>query len=146
LAERLKAHGRPLEFVDGVDLAHLRMYDGAADLWRGWCKNASFGAADVPRAIVGSSLITGSAVVGPLAVVAGVLSGRRGLAFFGALGWAGQLITARINARSVGGHPMYGLAFPLGVAFIAAAAIRGSIDRVSGKGAVWRGRRYPTAD
>lgn len=146
MARRLKAAGRSMRFLDGVELARLRMYDGAGDMWRGWRKNASFGAADVPRAVVGSSLIAATAAVGPLATIAGVLSGRRGLALLGALGWGAQFVTARINSRSVGGDPKYGLAFPLGVAFIAAAVIRGSIDRVSGKGAVWRGRRYPTAD
>jgi len=146
MAERLKAAGRPLRMVDGVELAHLRMYDGARDMWLGWRKNASFGAADVPRAVVGSSLVAATAAIGPLASVAGILSGRHGLAALGTIGWGAQIVTARINSRWVGGSPAYALAFPAGVAFIAAAAIRGAIDRLSRKGPVWRGRRYPTAD
>jgi GT2 family glycosyltransferase len=146
MAQRLKAAGRPLRMVDGVELAHLRMYDGAEDMWLGWRKNASFGAADVPRAVVGSSLVAGTAAIGPAATIFGILSGCRALAALGALGWCAQILTARINSRAVGGAPTYALAFPAGVAFIAAAAIRGAIDRLSGKGAVWRGRRYPTAD
>ena len=35
--------------------------------------------------------------------------------------------------------------FPLGVLFMAVVSARGAIDRLTGRGPVWRGRRYPQA-
>jgi chlorobactene glucosyltransferase len=145
LAERLKAAGRPLEMVNGTSVARLRMYRGGADLWRGWRKNASFGSANPLRAVVGSSTLALAAVAGPAAAAAGVAGGRRRLAAVGLVGWLAQIAIARINASWVGGRWPDAIAFPAGVAFMAAAALRGAIDRLSGRGALWRGRRYPSA-
>ena len=144
MAERLKAIGRPLRMVDGVELARLRMYDGPADMWRGWRKNASFGAQDPMRAIAGSGLVAAAALAGPIGTLAGLARRDRATALLGGAAWIAQMATARINARSVAGSPVHAVGFPLGVAFIAAAAWRGAADRLSGRGAVWRGRRYPT--
>ncbi|HTI14491.1 MAG TPA: glycosyltransferase [Dictyobacter sp.] len=43
LAQVVKDHGYRLRFVDGRDLVSVRMYQGFADLWRGWRKNAYLG-------------------------------------------------------------------------------------------------------
>jgi hypothetical protein len=34
---------------------------------------------------------------------------------------------------------------PLGMAVMSAAAIRGALERLAGRGPRWRGRRYPLA-
>lgn len=43
LAHVVKENGFRLRFVDGCDLVYVHMYDGFADIWRGWRKNAYLG-------------------------------------------------------------------------------------------------------
>ena len=39
----MKREGYRLRFVDGRDLVQVRMYQGLAEAWRGWRKNAFLG-------------------------------------------------------------------------------------------------------
>ena len=43
LAHVVKENGFRLHFVNGVELVHVRMYQGLHDAWRGWRKNAYLG-------------------------------------------------------------------------------------------------------
>ena len=146
LAQNLKRARRPLLMAEGADLARLRMYRGAKDMWNGWRKNASFGAAGPAQAVVGSGLVAASALVGPIAVAGGLRSARPTLTALGLVGWLAQAVVARVNQGAVDSPRRFTLAFPVGVAFIAATAWRGVLDRLTGAGPLWRGRRYPRAN
>lgn len=141
LARRLKAAGCPLELVDGADHARLRMYSGAGELWRGWRKNASFGAADPQRAMVAGGLVALLAAAPPLAALRGAGHARA----LGWLGWLAQAGAARALGRVVAAPRWAAPLFPLGTLVVAAAIWVGAIDRLSGRGPIWRGRRYPAA-
>jgi chlorobactene glucosyltransferase len=43
LAQIVKDSGFRLRFVEGLELVHVHMYHGLADIWRGWRKNAYLG-------------------------------------------------------------------------------------------------------
>ncbi len=146
LGRAIKRQGSLLVPANGTRLVRLRMYHGAGEMWRGWRKNAAFAR---PRARTrGLAPAVLLATLGPapvVALVAGARRGDRGLLAAGAAGFAAQLALQRTAAPVVTTPVAYAPTFPLGTLFIAAAAARGAIDRISGRGPLWRGRRYPHA-
>lgn len=146
LARAVKAAGGLIVPALGIRLVSFRMYHGARDLWRGWSKNASFGAG--PSGITGLAgalaLATG-ALAPPAAAITGLVRRRPRTMAWGLAGWAAQAALHRAEARAVPTPRAYAALAPLGAVVIAAAAARGAVDRITGRGAIWRGRRYPEA-
>ncbi|MEZ5079667.1 MAG: glycosyltransferase family 2 protein [Thermoleophilia bacterium] len=145
LAARVKAAGGLLSHVQGHRVAHLRMYHGARDLWRGWRKNASFGHPGGPgKAIAGAALVAALTLAPWFSALAGARSGRRAplAAPFIAIG--AQVVAQRLAGPMVPTPRRDAVTLPVGMVVLVAAATRGALDRMTG-GAVWRGRRYPSA-
>jgi chlorobactene glucosyltransferase len=146
LATRVKRAGGLLVPAPAGGLARLRMYHGAREVWQGWSKNASFGVeGGAAKALVGAATIALLAVA-PLAATAEGLRRRdRGLAAAGAAGTASLVALQRLTTWAVPTPPGYAATMPLGMVVLSAAAIRGALERLLGRGPRWRGRRYPLA-
>jgi hypothetical protein len=146
LAATVKRAGSLLVPVTTAGLARLRMYHGGREVWHGWSKNASFGASgDATKALVGAAVLAVLALVPPGSAVQGVRRGDLGLAATGLTGSAALLAVQRLSARAAPTPRHYAPTLPLGLLVLSAAAIRGSVGRLLGRGPVWRGRRYPLA-
>lgn len=144
LARRVAALGVPARFVSLVGLVRVRMYVGAREMLRGWRKNLAAGAAATPLV---STLATAATLLvalwsAPVAIWA--LTWRAwpaaalALGAFAVTSWrvAVELSMAPRERRA------WALAHPLGAAFFAIAFLASLLDRWSGRGAEWKGRRY----
>jgi len=146
IAQAAKRGGALLVPADGTSLIRLRMYDGLGAMWRGWRKNAAFASSRDPSKGMAPALALGALAALPVYGLASGLRRRdRRLVLLGAAGAAAQWALQRLAAPVVTTPRAYGPTLPLGATFIAAAAFQGSLDRLSGRGPVWRGRRYPDA-
>jgi len=137
LAEAVKAVGGLLVPAFSGDLVRVRMYEGTAELWRGWRKNSSIGLArgSAWPAVAGAALGV-PATLGPWVALA------RGPRLLGTAGLLAQLV-ARADVAAVTPAPRrFWATLPLGVLFLCAVSLRSSFDRLGG-GVEWRGRRYP---
>lgn len=136
LALRAKRAGRLLPWGRGEDLIRLRYYRGAAEMWRGWRKNASHAWGGSPWGAVIAGSVIQSALLAP---------------WLGALrhhpsGWLGvglQIATLGQIIRSTDIPPGYAVAGPVGAVFIGAVGTQAVVDRLRGR-AEWRGRRLPS--
>jgi chlorobactene glucosyltransferase len=146
IAQAVKRGGDLLVPADGTSLIRLRMYDGLAAMWRGWRKNAAFTSSrDPSRGMLPAVALAALAALPAYGIAAGARRRDGPLAVLGLAGFAAQCALQHLAAPIVTTPPGYRPTLPLGAAFIAAAAFRGSVDRLSGRGPVWRGRRYPDA-
>lgn len=146
IAQAVKRGGDLLVPADGTALIRLRMYDGLAAMWCGWRKNAAFTSSrDPSRGMAPAVALAALAALPAYGIAAGVRRRDRRLTALGLAGFAAQCALQRLAAPIVTTPPGYRPTLPLGAAFIAAAAFQGSVDRISGRGPVWRGRRYPGA-
>ena len=146
LATRVKRAGALLVPAPAGDLARLRMYHGAREVWQGWSKNASFGVeGGAAKALVGGTAVAVLAVVPLAATAEGVRRRDRRLAVVGAVGTASLAALQRLTTWAVPTPPRYAATMPLGMVVLSAAAIRGALERLAGRGPRWRGRRYPLA-
>ncbi len=146
LAQAVKRGGGLLVPAIGTDLIRLRMYHDAAEMWRGWRKNAAFASAGDPSK--GLAPATGLAVLGVAPVICALSGARRRdgrLTALGVVGFAAQCALQRLASPIVDTPARYAPTLPVGTTFMAAAALRGAIDRITGRGPLWRGRRYPDA-
>lgn len=146
LAARVKGAGGLLVPAPAGGLARLRMYHGAREVWRGWSKNASFGIEGGPaKALVGGAVLGLLGLLPPLAAAQGMRRRDRRLAGVGAAGTASLIALQRLTTWAVPTPAPYAATMPLGMAVMSAAAIRGALERLAGRGPRWRGRRYPLA-
>ncbi len=146
LAARVKAAGGLLVPVPGGHLARLRMYHGAREVWDGWSKNASFGAAGGPgRALAGAAALAALAVLPPAAAAVGLRRRDPALAATGLAGSAALVALQRLSSWAVPTPARYAPTLPLGLLVLSGAVARGAVGRLRGTGAVWRGRSYPLA-
>ncbi len=146
LAQAVKRGGGLLVPADGTRLIRLRMYHDLTEMWRGWRKNAAFASPGEPTKGVVPAI--GLAMLGATPVLSALIGARRRdgrLALLGAAGFAGQCALQRLASPIVDTPARYAPTLPIGTTFMAAAAFRGAIDRISGRGPLWRGRRYPDA-
>jgi chlorobactene glucosyltransferase len=144
LAQAVKRSGGLLYPADGTGLIRLRMYHDLGEMWRGWRKNAAFAsAADPTRGIAPALALLVLGLAPALATAAGLRRTDTRLTAFGGAGFAAQCALQRLASPIVDTPPRYAPTLPLGTAFMAAATLRGAWDRISGRGPVWRGRRYP---
>ena len=146
LAQAVKRGGDLLVPADGTALIGLRMYHDLTAMWRGWRKNAAFASTwDPTKGLVPA---IGLAVLGAaplLAALSGARRRDRRLAVMGTVGFGAQCALQRLAGPIVDTPARYAPTLPLGTTFMAAAALCGAVDRITGRGPVWRGRRYPHA-
>jgi chlorobactene glucosyltransferase len=146
LAAAIKRSGGLLVPALAGPLARLRMYHGGREVWEGWSKNASFGAAGgAGKGLVGAAVVAALALLPPVASVAGLRRRDRALAAAGLSGTLALLLLQRLSAGLVPTPPRYAPTLPLGMLVLCGAAARGALHRLTGAGPSWRGRRYPLA-
>jgi chlorobactene glucosyltransferase len=146
LAAAIKRSGHLLVPADGTRLLHLRMYRGTREMWRGWRKNAAFASPRArSRGLAPALLLVALGTAPAISTVVGIRRRDSGLAAAGAAGLVAQATLQRAAAPIVSTPRRYAPTLPLGTLFIAAAAMRGAVDRITGRGPLWRGRRYPHA-
>ena len=146
LAARVKRAGGLLVPAPAGRLARLRMYHGAREVWEGWSKNASFGVeGGAGKALVGAGVVAALAVLPLAATLEGVRRRDPSLAAVGLVGMASLTALQRLTTWAVPTPARYAATMPLGLLVMAAAATRGSLQRLAGRGPRWRGRRYPLA-
>jgi chlorobactene glucosyltransferase len=146
LAQAVKRGGGLLVPADGTDFIRLRMYHDATEMWRGWRKNAAFANEREPTKGLGSAVALAALGAGPLLGLArGAARKDRWLTTVGIAGYAAQCVLQRLAGPVVVTPARYAPTLPVGTTFMAAAALRGAVDRITGRGPLWRGRRYPNA-
>jgi chlorobactene glucosyltransferase len=146
LAGAVKRAGGLLVPASGEGLMRLRMYHGLRETWRGWSKNASFGAAPSPLAsLAGAAVLAALALAPVLAAARGLQRRDAALAAPGAAAWGCMAALQRLAGASAPTPARYGPTLPAGLLLLAAATARGAVDRLRGIGPDWRGRRYPLA-
>jgi len=142
-ARKLKKDGRfRLTLGGGSALAHVRMYRSLPEIWNGFTKNVFVGAegnvAVLCAGVLWLSLLSAGL---PLALIA--LARRRPLLALEALAATAAVVgTAYRGMRMVGISPGSAFLHPLGTAVFAAIAANSAWCGLSGRGVVWRGRRY----
>lgn len=146
--QRMKMRGCRMEAVCAPDLIAVRMYDGWASLSEGLGKNAVAGyrsggarsawsglrqmlLAFLPWNIVLAGLLAGAPGDRTALLAAGALLSALTLAGFG-------LIVRRRFRIAL----LWGLAYPLGLAIYFGLAARAFVRLRSGRGVVWKGRRF----
>jgi chlorobactene glucosyltransferase len=129
------------------------MYTSLSEMWEGWTKNIYLGLHDRPSLMllgaVGGFLALFAAVILPLWPMLGVLWYLRGggwlaltVVFEAIVLWT-LVIYMRVRvALGMGISPWYALTLPLGSAVFAAMMITSTWKVLSGKGVLWKGRRY----
>jgi hypothetical protein len=146
LAQAVKRGGGLLVPADGTGLIRLRMYHDVGEMWRGWRKNASFATAREPtKGVVPAIGLAALGATPALCLISGVRRRDACLASLGAAGFLAQCALQRLAGPIVDTPARYAPTLPAGTTFMAAAALRGAIDRITGRGPLWRGRRYPHA-
>jgi len=143
-ARRIKADGRfRLALVAGETLVRVRMYRSLAEIWEGFTKNIFLGAkGNVPATAAFAALLLALSVAPPLLAVR-ALARRRpfeaaeavatSLAIFAATRWG-------VGRTTI--DPRLAVYQPLGFAVFAAISINSAWQSITGKGVMWRGRRY----
>jgi hypothetical protein len=146
LAARVKAAGGLLVPAPAGRLARLRMYHGAREVWQGWSKNASFGVeGGALRALVGATTLAALAGLPAAAAAQGARRRDAALAAAGLAGTASLMALQRLTTWAVPTPAGYAAMMPAGMLVVSAAAARGALERLAGRGPRWRGRRYPLA-
>lgn len=150
LAAVVKHAGYRLVLADGRDVARTRMYTSLPEMWEGWTKNIYLGLQDKLW------LLSFGALLGLLVAIvlpAWLLGGLAWLAVGGggtavcvageaALLW-GYLLWKRYQACQFFGIPAgYALTFPLGAFMFTLMMLASTFNVISGRGVVWKGRRY----
>jgi chlorobactene glucosyltransferase len=132
LARAAKRAGRLLPWARGEALLRLRYYRGAADMWRGWRKNASHAwGGSISTALIGGAVLQTVLLAPWVAAARGRGAGFAGVAL--------QAATLAQVLRSTDIPVRYALCAPVGAVFVGAVGQQAIIDRLRGR-AQWRGR------
>lgn len=140
--------GLATDLFDATDAAACRMYRGAAQVWRGFAKNATEGLASTRGLVPWTVLLLGGWVlpwVLGLASGWGRVVGGGEVAMWEWLAWAGcgvSLAGSVAVAWRCGQGWVAAAGRPLGVAILVAIQWHAALRRWRGKPATWRGRPY----
>lgn len=132
----MKRHGYRGLPVNGARLAECRMYEGASDVYEGYCKSlwAVFGS--TPGAVGGASAMVLIYVLPPAVML---LSRDRAARRWGAIGYASGVLGRALVARRTGERVADSLAQPASTATFAALTITSLARRRFGR-LSWKGR------
>ncbi len=150
IAVVVKHAGYRLVVADGRKVATTRMYTSLAEMWEGWTKNIYLGLRDRPGLLLFGILIgLVVSIVLPVWLVGGLawlaLSGRVavGVVAAEAIVLWGYLLWKRVQAsHTFSISSGYALTFSLGAVIFTAMMVASAYDVLSGRGVVWKGRRY----
>ncbi len=151
LAMLVKANGFRLRFVDGQGLVHARMYEGLAEIWRGWRKNAFLGSRGGPAFLL--LMLIGLPMTGIvpflLPLLGWLLRGKHTRSItstelnVAALLELTPLIAYRTWLNGELKVPWYyTFTHPLASALFEGILVQSSWRVLTRKGVDWRGRRY----
>jgi chlorobactene glucosyltransferase len=137
LAANLAAQGFRCGFFRAPELLRIRMYRGIRESWRGWRRNLGglFGRRTkfTPAAI---ALLLAPPAALALALAAGLWPEA-------ALLWAAGAASSALFRRGSGHAPAWGLLYPIDALLLAAVLVVGTLDRLRGRLASWKGRVMP---
>ncbi len=138
LGHHLRRMGYRVPMVRGEDAMQVRMYEDAPQMWHGL---ARLGQGALRwwglRAAISALHIT--ALMSPLIALTGWLARRLSFGWVVAT-WMAVAVSMWPWSRRAG-HPADTLAAPVGALIIQAAALWGVINRLLGRGIIWKGRR-----
>jgi chlorobactene glucosyltransferase len=143
-ARRIKRDGRfRLLLAGGEEIVRVRMYRSLPEIWDGFTKNMYVGARGDLGTLAGATLVVVSLSVVPAALALDALVRKRPLRACEAL-----LCLANGSAIAARGFRYTRLPrrlawwAPVGYAFCGAIMLNSTLRVLSGRGVVWRGRRY----
>ncbi|MFB8376682.1 glycosyltransferase [Paenibacillus taichungensis] len=143
LAKAVKRAGHPVMLADVHDVTNTRMYQNGAEVWNGYKKNMYEGMGRKDVLLLGTMLMYALMyIVPPLGLMIGLLTGNAASIIYGLVGTVLGIAVKRV-ADHAGGQPWW-LAFlqPISMACVIAIGIASWQAGRSGKGYVWKGRRY----
>lgn len=138
LGNRLSRLGYRVPMMHGEDLAAVQMYADASQVWHGMTRLGSGAMHWSGFGAVLTALFI-SALMSPLMVVIGVLTGRLDRKWLPAT-WFAAAISMVTWARRFGSAGSAILA-PVGAVLVQVAAVWGLISRLLGRGLRWKGRK-----
>jgi chlorobactene glucosyltransferase len=150
IAILVKRAGFRLVLADGRKVARTRMYTSLPEMWEGWTKNIYLGLLDrLWLLLFGAILGLMVAFVLPFWLLGGLvwLTSGGGLIASIVAGEAimlwGYLLWKRLQAcRAFGIPDWYAFTFPLGALIFTAMMSASAFNVISGRGVIWKGRRY----
>ncbi|WP_434758264.1 glycosyltransferase [Paenibacillus amylolyticus] len=143
LAKAVKRAGYPVMLADVHDVTSTRMYQNGTEVWNGYKKNMYEGMGRKDVLLLGTMLMYFMMyIVPPLGFVAGLLTGNETSMLYGFIGTLLGMAVKRVSDH-VGGQPWWLALFqPISMACVIAIGLASWQAGRSGKGYVWKGRRY----
>lgn len=153
ISEKVKWDGFRLVVADGTNIAQTRMYTDLPAMWEGWTKNIYLGLSDRSGLLLlgafGAFLALMAALVLPVWPLSGVLWYFKGggwmailVTFEALLVWAFVLLARMRVNRQMQVPIAYAFLTPLGAGVFAAMMLTSAWKVLSGRGVMWKGRRY----
>jgi chlorobactene glucosyltransferase len=150
IATLVKHAGYHLALADGRKVARTRMYTSLPEMWEGWTKNIYLGMRDRLWLLIFAILLGGVVSIAlPLCLFGGLAwlasgGGLPALIFtFEAIALTAYLVWKRLQACQAFVIPAgYAFTFPLGSLIFTAMMLNSALSVISGKGVLWKGRRY----
>lgn len=153
LAVLVKSSGYRLVIADGQQVASTRMYSSLPEMWEGWTKNIYLGLRDDPGllwlGVFGAFLAFAVALLLPAWVIWGIyligaVESTVGIVVISEaiLLWGYLIYWRGLAARGMAIPFWHALTTPLGAFVFAAMMLTSAWNVLSGKGVVWKGRRY----
>lgn len=143
LARRVKQAGRPVILADVRYHLSMRMYASGTEVWHGYRKNI-FEGVGRSSILLGCMLTLYACLylLPPLGVGMIWLMGLRESAWWAAAATLTGMAVKWTTDRSGGQNPWLCLLLPISVACLSAIAISSWKAGITGKGYIWKGRRY----
>lgn len=150
IAVVIKQAGYRLVVADGRRVATTRMYTSLAEMWEGWTKNIYLGLRDRSGLLLFGVLI---GLVVSIVLPVWLVGGLAWLLYSGIFAaWVvsveaivlwGYLLWKRLQAcRAFGISGGYAFTFSLGALIFTSMMVASAYDVLSGRGVIWKGRRY----
>ena len=143
IARRYRAAGRAIRVAWAPRLAETRMYRNRKEMFEGLLKNihgTEFSAARLVGSIAG---LIGLFLL-PLGLLPlGLLTGSLALTVMGGILYFALFGKHVVFARAVGSRAVYGLLFPIAVAYYVVLVATSLGRGLRGKPVAWKGRGYP---
>ena len=153
ISELVKWAGHRLVVADGTRVVRTRMYTSLPAMWEGWTKNIYLGLSDRPSLLILGAFGATLSLVASLALPLWPLLGLNWY-FRGGGGWAWAVLVEALifwavllGMRARVAHLMgisrgWALTTPLGAGVFAAMMLTSAWMVLSGRGVIWKGRRY----
>nr|WP_260866425.1 glycosyltransferase family 2 protein [Paenibacillus xylanexedens] len=143
LAKAVKRAGHPVLLVDVHDVTSTRMYQNGEEVWNGYKKNMYEGMGRRDALLIGTMFMYFMMyIVPPLGLVIGLLTGNETSILYGFIGTLLGVAVKRVSDH-IGGQPWWLALFqPISMACVIAIGLASWQAGRSGKGYVWKGRRY----